>query len=183
VRPQVGGEQCDRDGHRPGTFPVSGGINAVSVDEYRRRGPEELLTLLRDHLEPQGLTAGFGGVIGLVDGLIHHQDIRRPLGLPREIPPERLLPTLQAALTAPLIRGFWRVRGLRLVATDLEWSTGKGPEVRGPAESLLMAMAGRRGVVGELSGPASTRITAGPAPTRVKAMDVQNFPKSSGRDR
>ena len=34
---------------------------------------------------------GFGGRIALTDGLIHHQDIRRPLGLPREIPADRLL--------------------------------------------------------------------------------------------
>lgn len=139
---------------------IPGRVNAVGVADYRRRSSEELLTLLNDHLEPQGFTAGFGGVVGLVDGLIHHQDIRRPLGLPREIPPERLLPTLNAALTAPLVRGAWRARGLRLVATDLEWSAGKGPEVHGPAESLLMAMAGRHGVVGELSGPGCPKLAA-----------------------
>jgi hypothetical protein len=30
-----------------------------------------------------------------------------------------------------------------LIATDIDWSTGRGPEVRGAAESLLLAMAGR----------------------------------------
>jgi uncharacterized protein (TIGR03083 family) len=128
-------------------------VNAVGVAEYQRRRPEELLALLKDHIEPQGLTAAFGGMIALVDGLIHHQDIRRPLGMPRDIPPERLLPALRGALTAPVIRGFSRVRGVRLVATDVGWSTGSGPEVRGPAEALLMTIAGRRGVVQELSGP------------------------------
>lgn len=43
-------------------------------------------------------------------------------------------------------------RGLRLVATDLDWSTGRGPEVRGTAEALLLAVAGRPVVLPELSG-------------------------------
>ncbi len=40
-----------------------------------------------------------------------------------------------------------------MVATDLGFSAGAGPEVRGAAEALLMTIAGRRGVVGEPSGP------------------------------
>lgn len=134
--------------------------NAVGLAEYNTRSPEQLLALLNDHLEPRGLTAAFGGAIALVDGLIHQQDIRRPLGIPRAIPPERLLAALRGALTAPVIRGFWRVRGLRLVATDLGWSAGAGPEVRGPAEAILMTVAGRRGVVDELSGPGQRKLAA-----------------------
>lgn len=49
-------------------------------------------------------------------------------------------------------------RGVRLVATDLRFSAGIGPEVRGAAEALLMTMAGRRGVVGELSGPGQAKL-------------------------
>jgi uncharacterized protein (TIGR03083 family) len=133
-------------------------VNAVCLAEYNTRSPEELLALFNDHVEPRGLTAAFGGMIALVDGVIHQQDIRRPLGMPREIPAERLLPALKAALTAPVLRGFWRVRGLRLEATDLDWSTGNGPEVRGKAEALLMAIAGRRGIVDELSGPGRQKL-------------------------
>lgn len=64
----------------------------VGVAEYGPRSPEELLAFLRGHLEPSGLTSGFGGRIALVDRMVHHQDIRRPLGRPREIPAERLRP-------------------------------------------------------------------------------------------
>jgi uncharacterized protein (TIGR03083 family) len=99
-----------------------------------------------------------GGAIGLTDCLIHHQDIRRPLGRPRTIPLERLEPTLRTALFAPVIRGLLRVYDVRLVATDLDWSFGRGPEVRAPAEALLMAIAGRRGLGGELSGPGAERL-------------------------
>jgi hypothetical protein len=109
-------------------------VNAVGLADYCTHTPGQLLAALNKHLQPRGLTAAFGGMIALVDGLIHHQDICRPLGLPCEIPAERLLPTLRAARTAPLIRGAWRTRGLRLVATDLDWTAGTGPEGHGPAE-------------------------------------------------
>lgn len=135
-------------------------INAVGVADYRSHGPGELLAVLRAHVRPRGLTAGFGGMIALVDGMIHQQDIRRPLGLPREILAARLLPALRFARFAPPIRAFWRARGLRLVATDHDWSAGSGPEVRGKAEAILMAIAGRRGVVDELSGPGQATLAA-----------------------
>jgi uncharacterized protein (TIGR03083 family) len=85
--------------------------------------------------------------------MIHHQDIRRPLGAPRDIPAERLRAVLEFARSAPPIAAKKRIRGLRLVATDVDWSTGAGPVVEGPGEPLLMAVAGRRGAVDELTGP------------------------------
>ena len=135
-----------------GRFLVSR-ANAAGVADYASRDRQELLSLVRAHVRPNGLTAAFGGMIALVDGLIHHQDIRRPLGKPREIPRERILRALRLALVAPPVGAFWRARGLRLVATDHDWATGRGPELRGAAEAILMAVAGRRGVTGELSGP------------------------------
>jgi uncharacterized protein (TIGR03083 family) len=128
-------------------------VNQVGVDDYRHLGADELLATLKERVRPAGLTAGFGGRIGLVDGLIHHQDIRRALGAPRDVSTERLAEALTFARTAPPIRAFWRARGLRLVATDVEWSSGSGPVVEGPAEPLLMAMAGRADAVDELTGP------------------------------
>jgi uncharacterized protein (TIGR03083 family) len=107
----------------------------------------------KNNLQPRGLTAGFGGRIALTDGMIHQQDIRRPFDLPRQIPPQRLAAVLDFAKTAPLIAAAKRIRGLTLTATDLNWTTGDGPEVTGPAEALLMALAGRRGLTDELAGP------------------------------
>lgn len=128
-------------------------INAAGVRELATRPPEELVQLVRDHIQPRGLTARFGGMIALVDGMVHQQDIRRPLELPRVIPLERLRAVLDYALYVPLIRGAWRTRKVRLVATDLEWMHGKGPEVSGPGEALLMAMAGRPDALNQLAGP------------------------------
>ncbi len=135
-------------------------INEVGVQEHAHLSPDELLATFRDHLRPAGLTAGFGGRIGLVDGLIHHQDIRRSLGLPREVPRDRLAAALPFARVAPPIRAFSRARGLRLVATDLHWTSGSGPVVEGPAEPLLMAIAGRGHALDELDGPGKSTLAA-----------------------
>jgi uncharacterized protein (TIGR03083 family) len=142
-----------------GRFRLAG-VNAVGVGEMRGTRPDELLALLEQRLEPNGLTTGFGGRVALLDALIHQQDIRRPLGVPRTVPVERLVPALSFARFAPPIGAFWRARGLRLVATDLGWSAGRGPEVTGPGEALLLAIAGRRGVVEELTGPGQGTLAA-----------------------
>src|SRR5581483_302041 len=60
-------------------------VNQVGVNEYAKRSPAELTELMRACIPPRGLTAGFGGMIALVDGMVHQQDIRRPLGIPRDI--------------------------------------------------------------------------------------------------
>lgn len=135
-------------------------INDTRLAEFGDAAPDELLALLEQRLEPSGLTTAFGGRIALLDAMIHQQDIRRPLGAARTIPPERLLPALSFARIAPPIGAIWRARGLRLVATDLDWSEGRGPEVRGPAEAVLMAISGRQGIVDELSGPGTATLAA-----------------------
>ncbi|WP_224391361.1 maleylpyruvate isomerase family mycothiol-dependent enzyme [Pseudonocardia sp. ICBG1293] len=132
-------------------------VNAVGVDAYARYTPDELLALVRRCQQPRGLTAGFGGKIALTDGTIHHQDLRRPLAIPREIPADRLRAVLDFARTAPTIGASKRVRGLRLIATDVDWSAGEGPE---PGEALLMAIAGRRIVADELSGAGQPTMAA-----------------------
>lgn len=53
-----------------------------------------------------------------------------------------------------------RVAGVRLVATDADWSYGAGREVRGTAEALLLLLYRRRPRRGELAGPGATAITA-----------------------
>lgn len=83
---------------------------------------------------------------------------------PCDLPPgangPRVLFVLEFARTAPTIGAAGRIRGLTLTATDLDWSVGTGPVVEGPAESLLMVMAGRRGVARELGGPGQPVLAA-----------------------
>lgn len=53
---------------------------------------------------------------------------------------------LDVLVRLPFITGAKRrTRKIALHATDIDWTRGDGPEVRGPAESMLMAFAGRTG--------------------------------------
>jgi hypothetical protein len=92
----------------------------------------------------------------LVDHIVHQQDMRRPLGLPRKVPAERLLAALGVVTVYPGVGGAAgaknRARGLRLAATDVNWSYGKGPGVRGTGEALLLALTGRPIMLDELTG-------------------------------
>jgi hypothetical protein len=47
------------------------------------------------------------------------------------------------------------------VATDLDWSRGGGPSVRGRGEALLMVMAGRGDALKDLGGPGRTNSPIG----------------------
>jgi uncharacterized protein (TIGR03083 family) len=134
--------------------------NEVGVDEFAGLNPQQLLEFLGNHLQPQGLTAGFGGMIALVDGTIHHQDIRRALGQPRAIPADRLVRVLGLVPGNPRLGAGRRIRGLRLRATDIDWAHGRGLEVTGPGEALLMAMAGRPAAVADLAGPGLATLAA-----------------------
>jgi uncharacterized protein (TIGR03083 family) len=114
---------------------------------------DALVGLMRAGVDPTGAAALYGGRVALIECLIHQQDVRRPLGLTRGIPEPPLRVALDFARISPVIGGARRTRGVRLVATDMEWSAGRGPDVRGAAEALLLAMTGRTAhVAGELTG-------------------------------
>jgi hypothetical protein len=53
-----------------------------------------------------------------------------------------------------------RIAGLRLSATDADWSTGDGPCVEGPLASLVFVMAGRKAPLEDLSGEGKQTLQA-----------------------
>ena len=134
--------------------------NEVGVADFAALSPEQLLAFLGDHLTPKGLTAGFGGMIALVDGTIHHQDIRRSLDRPRIVPADRLTRVLGLVPGNPRLGAGRRIRGLALRATDVDWAHGRGPQVDGPGEALLMAMSGRPAALADLTGPGLPTLAA-----------------------
>jgi uncharacterized protein (TIGR03083 family) len=91
----------------------------------------------------------------LTDLQVHGQDMRRPLGLPNGLRLDRLRESLTFLVGGRAV-GFTkkaRLTGLRFEATDLDWTSGSGAVVAGPAEALMMAMTGRPLALGELDGP------------------------------
>jgi uncharacterized protein (TIGR03083 family) len=142
--------------HRSGLKEKAGNLHkttAVMVERENASARDELLRWLSS--DPAPAERKSRGT--LAELVIHQQDIRRPLGLPRDYPEDALRSSLDLCTTRSgnifvIDRRFRLGRRLRLVATDLEWTMGKGPEVRGTAEALLMAIAGRRAVLSDLDG-------------------------------
>jgi uncharacterized protein (TIGR03083 family) len=137
-------------------FNVPKASKAESITFASDHTPEALLAVFesipRQHLR-KGITHFIKPTESLLDHVVHHQDIRRPLGQPRQIPTDRLLAALDVA---PTLSGFVgsksRSADIRLVATDVDWSHGDGPEVRGTGEALLLTLTGRSAAVDELDG-------------------------------
>lgn len=97
----------------------------------------------------------------LFDALVHGQDIAVPLGIERVMP----LEPARASATHIWERGFpfhpkRRLRGLRLVATDVDWSVGEGDVVEGPVQALLLLVSGRPAALPSLSGTGMAALTA-----------------------
>jgi uncharacterized protein (TIGR03083 family) len=91
--------------------------------------------------------------VALGEIMVHSEDIRRALGTSGDHPAIHLttLAELYKKTGAPL-HAKRRLEGLRLVATDVDWSTGSGPEVQGPCMSLILAMVGRTGALADCEG-------------------------------
>jgi uncharacterized protein (TIGR03083 family) len=85
--------------------------------------------------------------------IVHGEDIRRPLGIVHDYPMSAVTRALDFYKTSNLLIGSKkRITGVTLRATDADWSTGAGPEVSGPALSLVLAMTGRAAALDDLSG-------------------------------
>jgi len=111
-------------------------------------GLAELRRHLTDTTHPPGPVETMLG-----EAVVHGEDIRRPLGIKRAYPPEAVTRSADFFRRSNLLIGSKRrIAGLRLRADDLEWAAGTGPEVTGPALSLLMAMTGRAAALDDLSG-------------------------------
>jgi uncharacterized protein (TIGR03083 family) len=83
----------------------------------------------------------------------HTEDITRPLGLAHQPQTEAKVACLDLYKKSSFPVGTKkRIAGLRLKATDVDWTYGDGPEVSGPALSLLMVMTGRSAGLDGLEG-------------------------------
>jgi uncharacterized protein (TIGR03083 family) len=125
-----------------------GGMNRMIREAARREAartsPEELVARIRASADSRRHNVGVSYREALIDALVHGQDIARPLARTLPVPPDA------AALGADRIwsKGWpfyprRRLAGLRLVATDTEWTAGEGAELRGRLGDLLLALTGR----------------------------------------
>ena len=130
-------------------------FNSMSAkDVAAERGTSGADTLARyeDVLEatshpPGPLTAMLG------EQVVHGEDIRCPLGI-SHVYPVQVLTTVADFFKGSnlLLGGKKRVAGLSLSASDADWSSGTGAEVKGPMLALVLIIAGRQVALDELSG-------------------------------
>ena len=118
---------------------------ALPCDEFPRR--------LRAMVGSRRKVPFVAPLVPLLDVLVHGQDIARPIGRPRPMPPRA------AAAAADHVWSMgWpfharrRLSGLRLSATDASWSVGDGLPVEGPISALLLLTTGRDAALDELTG-------------------------------
>jgi uncharacterized protein (TIGR03083 family) len=89
----------------------------------------------------------------LLDVLVHGQDIALPLGRTRPMPAVAAAAAAQRAWDMGFpFRARKRLAGLRLAATDTDWTVGSGAPVEGPIAALLLLVTGRYAAVDQLTG-------------------------------
>ncbi|HET9945271.1 MAG TPA: maleylpyruvate isomerase family mycothiol-dependent enzyme [Actinomycetes bacterium] len=115
---------------------------AQIVGDYRRLHGSQRHPIGTTYYEP------------LLDVLVHSQDIAMPLQRPHQMP----IGPARAAADRVWRRSFpfharRRLRGLRLSATDSDWTVGDGAAVEGTTADLLLLVTGRRVVLPRLAGP------------------------------
>jgi uncharacterized protein (TIGR03083 family) len=85
--------------------------------------------------------------------IVHSEDIRQPLGVKHNYPADAAVQVANFYKRSNLLIGAKnRIAGLKLRATDADWTHGEGPEVAGPIVSLVLAMTGRRAAMDDLTG-------------------------------
>ena len=91
--------------------------------------------------------------VALGEYTCHGEDILRALGESRQRPEEQIvtLAELYKSVGKPFDTKK-RLKGLKLTATDVDWTTGDGPEITGPGLDLILGMTGRLGALDTCSG-------------------------------
>lgn len=125
----------------------------VAVRHAARPGVD-VVAELREHAASRRLPAVTSYRNILFDVLVHSQDIALPLGRQHPMPIDAARAGAQRVWTMGW--PFWarhRLRHYCLTATDITWSVGRGADVDGPIEALLLLITGRAASLLRLSGP------------------------------
>lgn len=127
--------------------------NQRRLVEYRGRTPEVTLDRFRAIIgsttAPSGHTPAYLGEV-----IVHAQDIRQPLGLPRTPSTEALTPVAEFFVRRNFtVASRTHAADLQLRADDGPFAAGTGPLVTGSTLALVMTMAGRETYLNHLDGP------------------------------
>jgi uncharacterized protein (TIGR03083 family) len=149
-----------------GVLAARGSFDRFADRAARRDAAElrvaELLASLRENVDTQWSPPGGGPLGALSHDVIHGLDVTAALGIDdRHASPERCALVLSGLRPEQLRLFGVDLTGVRLQATDADWSSGSGDVVEGRAQDLLLAVCGRRQPAGRLTGAAADRLAAG----------------------
>jgi uncharacterized protein (TIGR03083 family) len=136
--------------------------NGFSFDRLQEHGIKretegktnaELVAALREKIDSHAKPPGPATTV-LGETLVHGEDIFRALDgtfLPH---PDEHIATCAEFYKRNVfpLKVKRRIAGVTLRMTDIDWSYGSGPEISGPGIAILMAMVGRKAVLGDLQG-------------------------------
>jgi uncharacterized protein (TIGR03083 family) len=127
-------------------------MNAKGVGMHKGDSPSQLRDEYRNSAHRTTAAPG-PTVTWLAEAVIHGEDMARPTSKRLDVAPAALVAVADFVRNStPILHGKQRSSGLRLRATDVDWTAGDGPEVSGPAASLILAMTGRSAALADLSG-------------------------------
>lgn len=127
--------------------------NQRRLEEHRGSTPAKTLdrfrSVIHSSIAPSSDIPAYLGEV-----VVHAQDIRRPLGLPRTPSIDALTPVAEFYARRDFaVASRTHAADLRLEANDGPFSSGTGPLVTGTTLALVMAMAGRHSYLEDLHGP------------------------------
>lgn len=152
-----------------GSFDRANAALARSLSTTRTPG-ELLDDFGRLTRRSRGLGRYFPPRLLLGDHITHELDILFALDRESAIPVDALVAVLntQVAVPNPFVPAFRNSRGLRLIATDADWTHGeRGPIVRGRAADLVSVLGNRPAMLVRLAGDGVEVLAS-----RVSSMDV-----------
>ena len=139
-----------------------GNYNRMIHDEAQRRSARPTAEIVADFRRLAGSRTRPPVVTyreGLLDILVHTQDIAIPLDRRHDMPIEAARDSADR---------YWRVgfpfyarkklAGYRLEAIDTDWSVGEGAAIRGPISALLLLVTGRPAALARLGGEGLPRL-------------------------
>jgi uncharacterized protein (TIGR03083 family) len=116
---------------------------------------EQIVAALRGFVGSRKMAPIVSELEPLLDILVHTQDICVPLGIDHPMPVEAAAVAADRVLALRGLMRLWKPpSGMRLVATDTDWTYGDGVVVRAPVQSHLLTLTGRQ--LGDVATHAAT---------------------------
>ncbi|MFE3103526.1 maleylpyruvate isomerase family mycothiol-dependent enzyme [Nocardia tengchongensis] len=126
---------------------------------HARRPTAELVRQIRDNAASRRLPKLTNYRNILFDTIVHGQDIAIPLGRIIEVDPRAAAAGADtAAASGWPVWDRHRLDGIRLSATDIDWTHGSGSEIRGPILALLLLVTGRTAALDRVAGEGIPRL-------------------------